>query len=109
MEEHNYCKYCKKNKDIKDFYKCNLSLCKDCKKNINKMHRDKNQFKDKYINNIELLLKELYKNTKNIENSIKTIKLDNNFNEIEDTIDKINYRNKNIDETINTIINCKKN
>lgn len=38
MEEYNYCKYCKKNKDIKEFYKCNSSLCKDCKKYISKIY-----------------------------------------------------------------------
>lgn len=114
MEEYNYCKYCKKNKDIKEFYKCNSSLCKDCKKYISKIYRDKNKNQDKYINNIELLnqkmnsieilLKDLYKNTKYIEESIKTINPDIYFKEMENIIDKINIRNLKIDESINTII-----
>lgn len=100
MEEYNYCKYCKKNKD--------------CKKYISKIYRDKNKNQDKYINNIELLnqkmnsieilLKDLYKNTKYIEESIKTINPDIYFKEMENIIDKINIRNLKIDESINTII-----
>lgn len=52
--------------------------------------------------------KDLHGNIKNIGNDIKKSKLENNFNEIEDTVNNIKYSNEKINKNINTIINYNK-
>jgi hypothetical protein len=104
-----YCKKCQKQKPIQDFYKCNSSICKDCKKNISKIYREKNKNQDKYtnilelliskINSMEILIDEIHKNTSTLKNT------ENKFTEIEDTINKINAKNKKINILLNNIKN----
>lgn len=129
MKENNYyCRKCKKEKCIEDFYKYNLTMCKECKKNTSKIYREKNKYQNKYtndikneiellgskINYIEILLKDVYdnilclKNTNILNNNedIKT-KTDNNFDKINNTFDKIVYRNNNINNIIDKLEKCK--
>lgn len=113
-EDNNYCRKCKKEKSIKDFYKYNLTMCKECKRNNSKIYREKNKYQDIYkndinllyskINYIEILLKEVNDNvlylkniniTNNYNKEIKT-NLENKFDEINNTFDKIHYGNSNI-------------
>lgn len=127
----NYCKKCKNKKNIKDFYKCNSSICKDCKKSMAKMYREQNKYQEKYlldinsnmeilaskINYIELMLKEMYSilitsdsKIKNTEfKKISKYDIDNNLNGIEDTINNIKYSNEKTNRNIDTIIDYNKN
>lgn len=137
MKKESICKKCGRKKDIKEFYLCNLSLCKDCKKTISKIYREENKSKDKYaslynnniemltlkINSVEILINEILNNLKNndiivesIYESIKTIEenmkpnnLEQKFNKIDKTINNINNRNENINNMFNSIINIKNN
>lgn len=137
MKKEYICKKCGNKKDVKEFYKCNLSLCKGCKKNINKIYREEKKTKDKYtnlynnnieiltskINSIEILINEILKIIKNndiifgyIYESIKTIeennkpnKLEQNLNNIDKTINNINNRNENINKMLDSIFINKKN
>lgn len=130
MKKDYICKKCGNKKDVKDFYKCILSLCKECKKNINKIYREEKKCKDKYtslynnnieiltskINSIELLIKEIlniikvndivfrdiYEIIKIIEENI-TSNFCQNLNEIDKTINNINNRNNNINKIVDNI------
>lgn len=137
MKKEYTCKKCGRNKDINDFYKSNLSLCKECKKNINKLYREEKRYKEKYadlynnnieiltlkINSIELLINEILKNLKfndiifkdiyervkiKEENTV-ALSFEKNLNEIDKTINIINNKNKNIDEIFDNIINKNNN
>lgn len=112
MEER-YCKKCKKYKKIDNFYKSNLSQCKNCRKKITK---DNNFTKNEVINmleniynkmnSMELLYKELFNRNNDIINTMlifmdRSIKEDNNIMNIFNNIEK---KNKKIKDDIETII-----
>lgn len=59
MREESYCKNCNKTKNIDNFYNCNLSLCKDCKKNISKNYRKNNKHENDIINIINTMNKNI--------------------------------------------------
>lgn len=110
-KEKYYCKKCKTKKEIQDFYKSNSSICKECRKTISKIYREKNKSQDKYtnclelliskINSMEIIINEIHKNTAGLKYK------ESKFTEIEDSVNKIDNRNRKIDTLLNNIMKNK--
>lgn len=112
--------YCKKTKNIEDFYKSSLSRCKDCrKKDVQRNNYRKNEvlcmMDNIYnkINYIELLYRDILdKNNKIIDILLSKYKEDNIKSGAEDitkTLDNIKLHDKNINQKIEFISNYKRN
>lgn len=101
-----------KNKD--EFYRNNLSKCKECKKSEtrnskiskNDVFNILNEIYNR-INSNEFFIKEIHSSLKKLEKKIELNNINNKLDDIENTINNISNKNKNINGHIETIINCK--
>lgn len=110
------CDHCDIFKKRDQFYKNNLSKCKECIKTDSRNSKISkndvfNMLNEIYnrMNSNEIFIKEIYLYVKKIEKHIDSNNLNNNLDELENTINKIDDQNKKINANIETIINYKKN
>jgi hypothetical protein len=103
-----------KNRD--QFYKNNLSKCKECIKTDSRNSKISkndvfNMLNEIYnrINSNEIFIKEIYLYLKKIEKHIDNNIINNNLDELEHTINNIDSQNKKINTNLETIINYKNN
>lgn len=110
------CDHCNIFKKKDEFYKNNLSKCKECIKTDSRNSKISkndvfNMLNEIYnrINSNEIFMKEIYLYLKKLEKYIDSNNINNKLDDIENTINNIDNKNKKINSNIETIINYKKN
>lgn len=113
------CDYCGITKSRNDYYKNNLSKCKECKKEETRVNRiNKNDIFDRLekmyeiMNSNDMYLKEIYNILKDIRNEqcpVNTKNKDAKIEEIEKTFNNVIKYNQNINSKIDTIFENKFN